>query len=72
MTQIVNNDLQHNDDWLFEISSKKSFFDIDFKELWRYRDLVFPALQRVNKLQNCSAMVYRPRSNNVKLFFEMG
>jgi lipopolysaccharide transport system permease protein len=44
--QIVNNDLQHNDDWLFEISSKKSFFDIDFKELWRYRDLVFLFVKR--------------------------
>ena len=42
----MNKELQHNDDWLFEISSKKSFFDIDFKELWRYKDLVFLFVKR--------------------------
>ena len=42
----MNKELQHNDDWLFEISSKKSFFDIDFKELWRYKDLVFLFVNR--------------------------
>jgi lipopolysaccharide transport system permease protein len=42
----VNKELEHNDDWLFEISSKKSFFDIDFKELWRYKDLVFLFVKR--------------------------
>jgi lipopolysaccharide transport system permease protein len=42
----VNKELEHNDDWLFEISSKKSFFDIDFKELLRYKDLVFLFVKR--------------------------
>jgi lipopolysaccharide transport system permease protein len=42
----VNKEWRDTDDWLFEISSKKSFFDIDFKELWRYRDLVFLFVKR--------------------------
>ena len=34
------NDKLHNDPWLLEISSKHKPFAINFKEIWRYRDLL--------------------------------
>lgn len=34
------------DKWLYEISSKKKMFDINFKEIWRYRDLLFLFVKR--------------------------
>jgi lipopolysaccharide transport system permease protein len=33
-------------EWLYEISSKRSFFTLDFTELWRYRDLLFLFVKR--------------------------
>jgi len=35
-----------DDKWLYEISSKKKLFDLNFKELWRYRDLLFLFVKR--------------------------
>ncbi len=32
--------------WLYEISSKKKLFDLNFKEIWRYRDLLFLFVKR--------------------------
>lgn len=34
------------DKWLYEISSKKKLFDLNFKEVWRYRDLLFLFVKR--------------------------
>jgi lipopolysaccharide transport system permease protein len=30
----------NNDNWLFEISAKRKLIDLNFKEIWRYRDLL--------------------------------
>ena len=35
-----------NEDWLFEITPKNSFFSIPFKEVWRYRDLLVLFVKR--------------------------
>lgn len=35
-----------SDNWLFEISPKKSFFSIPWKEIWQYRDLLFLFVHR--------------------------
>lgn len=35
-----------NDTWLYEISSKKKAFDLNLKEVWRYRDLLFLFVKR--------------------------
>lgn len=35
-----------NEEWLFEISPKKSAFEINFKELWLYRDLLMLFVKR--------------------------
>lgn len=32
--------------WLFEISSKRKFIDLNFKEIWRYRDLMLLFVKR--------------------------
>ena len=37
---------KENDSWLFEISSKRSLFDLNFKELWHYKDLIFLFVKR--------------------------
>ncbi|MFN3908583.1 MAG: ABC transporter permease [Flavobacterium sp.] len=34
------------ENWLFEISPKKSLFNIPWKEIWRYRDLLFLFVHR--------------------------
>jgi len=34
------------DKWLYEISSKKKLIDLNFKEIWRYRDLLFLFVKR--------------------------
>lgn len=37
----------HNDDtWLYEISAKKKPFDLNLKEVWRYRDLLILFVKR--------------------------
>lgn len=38
--------VEHKEEWLFEISSKKSFVKINLKELWHYRDLLFLFVKR--------------------------
>jgi len=35
-----------NEKWLFEISPKQSLFDLNLKELWRYRDLLMLFVKR--------------------------
>lgn len=35
-----------NDDWLFEITPKNSFFSLPLKEVWQYRDLLFLFVKR--------------------------
>lgn len=34
------------DEWLYEISPKKTLFDFNFKEVWRYRDLLLLFVKR--------------------------
>jgi len=35
-----------DDDWLFEISAKHKFIDLNFKEIWQYRDLLMLFVKR--------------------------
>lgn len=35
-----------NDPWLFEISSKQKLINLNFKEIWRYRDLLLLFIRR--------------------------
>ena len=35
-----------NDEWLYEITPKRRLFDLNFKEIWRYRDLLFLFVKR--------------------------
>ncbi|GAB5400452.1 MAG: ABC transporter permease [Aureisphaera sp.] len=35
-----------NESWLFEISSKRKWIDLNFKEIWRYRDLLVLFVKR--------------------------
>ena len=35
-----------SEEWLFEISPKKSAFEINFKELWDYKDLLLLFVKR--------------------------
>lgn len=37
---------QTNDSWLFEISPKRNLFDLNFKEIWQYRDLLLLFVKR--------------------------
>lgn len=36
----------NKDQWLFEISSKRKFIDLNLKEIWRYRDLLVLFVKR--------------------------
>ncbi|AUC75808.1 ABC transporter permease [Olleya sp. Bg11-27] len=36
----------NNNDWLYTISPKKKLIDLNFKEIWRYRDLLFLFVKR--------------------------
>ena len=36
----------HNEDWLFEITPKHNLLDLNFKEIWRYRDLLWLFVKR--------------------------
>jgi lipopolysaccharide transport system permease protein len=36
----------HNDQWLYTISSKSKLIDLNFKEIWRYRDLLWLFVKR--------------------------
>lgn len=36
----------HTEDWLYTISPKKKLIDLNFKEIWRYRDLLFLFVKR--------------------------
>ena len=35
-----------NDDWLYEITPKRKLIDLNFKEIWRYRDLLVLFVKR--------------------------
>ncbi|MCY2687844.1 ABC transporter permease [Salinimicrobium sp. TH3] len=35
-----------NDNWLYEITPKRKLIDLNFKEIWRYRDLLFLFVKR--------------------------
>lgn len=35
-----------HEEWLFEITPKKKFFSLNFKEVWQYRDLLFLFVKR--------------------------
>ncbi|UAB86160.1 ABC transporter permease [Zunongwangia sp. SCSIO 43204] len=35
-----------NDDWLYEISPKRKLIDLNFKEIWRYKDLLILFVKR--------------------------
>jgi len=37
---------EDHENWLFEISGKRSYFSINFKEIWQYRDLLFLFVKR--------------------------
>jgi len=36
----------NNNDWLYEISPKRKLVDLNFKEIWRYRDLLILFVER--------------------------
>ena len=38
--------MQNKKDWLFEISSKKTLFSLNLKEVWAYKDLLFLFVKR--------------------------
>lgn len=38
--------MKENNDWLYEIKPKSSFFELNLKELWRFRDLLFLFVKR--------------------------
>lgn len=40
------NNSENNPSWLFEITPKNSFFSLNFKEVWQYRDLLFLFVKR--------------------------
>jgi len=39
-------DYKNKKDWLFEITPKNKFFSLDFKEIWKYRDLLMLFVKR--------------------------
>ena len=43
--QILNT-THKSEDWLYTISPKKKLIDLNFKEIWRYRDLLFLFVKR--------------------------
>lgn len=38
--------MQNNENWLYEISAKRKLLDLNFKEVWRYRDLLVLFIKR--------------------------
>ena len=36
----------NNEDWLYEITAKRKLIDLNFKEIWRYRDLLVLLVKR--------------------------
>lgn len=38
--------MQNKNDWLYEIKPKTSLFELNFKEIWRYRDLLMLFVKR--------------------------
>jgi len=42
----IDNQAGHNQDWTMEIKPNASLFKIDFKEIWRYRDLLILFVKR--------------------------
>lgn len=46
MTDTTYEDSVKNEPWLYEIKPKGKFIDINFKEIWRYRDLLILFVKR--------------------------
>lgn len=42
----MNNIEDLNEEWLFEIKPKNNFFELNFKEIWQYRDLMLLFVKR--------------------------
>ena len=42
----MNTDKYSDDEWLYEIKPKDSFFSLHLKEVWKYRDLLFLFVKR--------------------------
>ncbi|TDW47136.1 lipopolysaccharide transport system permease protein [Flavobacterium sp. 270] len=40
------NNINSNNEWLFEITPKNNFFSLNLKEIWQYRDLLFLFVKR--------------------------
>jgi lipopolysaccharide transport system permease protein len=38
--------IEENEDWLYEITPKRKLIDLNFAEIWRYRDLLFLFIKR--------------------------
>ncbi|MFO7719702.1 MAG: ABC transporter permease, partial [Gillisia sp.] len=36
----------NNSDWLYEITPKRKLIDLNFKEIWRYKDLLILFVKR--------------------------
>jgi len=43
---LIEMNMEKKDDWLYEITPKNNLLSIDFKELWRYKDLLFLFVKR--------------------------
>ncbi|WP_310556215.1 ABC transporter permease [Flavobacterium sp.] len=43
---MVQKNKKNKENWLFEITSERGLFELDVKELWRYRDLLFLFVKR--------------------------
>ena len=42
----MNNKEVKKQDWLFEITPKNNFFELNLREIWNYRDLIFLFVKR--------------------------
>jgi lipopolysaccharide transport system permease protein len=42
----VIKEIEEKEEWLFEISAKRGLFELDYKELWHYKDLLFLFVKR--------------------------
>lgn len=42
----MHNNIENNDDWLFEITPKNKLFSLNLKEVWQYRDLLMLFVKR--------------------------
>ena len=42
----MNNKQFEKNEWLYEITSKRSLFSLNLREIWQYRDLLFLFVKR--------------------------